>query len=161
MKIAIRYYTKTGNTKKLAEAIGSAINVEAKTVDEPLTEDIDILFLGSAVYAAGIDQKIKDFVDSQLKIGDASVSAITSGMGLHPSLSNIMVNGKLASGSELLYAFKLYLHTDLEIPTSIILEPINQAIAFNFPHKNIKLGFYHQSIQSEEALSSSQRLKNS
>ena len=62
MKIAIRYYTKTGNTKKLAEAIGSAINVEAKTVDEPLTEDIDILFLGSAVYAAGIDQKIKDFI---------------------------------------------------------------------------------------------------
>ena len=62
MKIAIRYYTKTGNTKKLAEAIGSAINVEAKTVDEPLTEDIDILFLGSAVYAAGIDSKIKDFI---------------------------------------------------------------------------------------------------
>ena len=108
-----------------------------------------------------IDQKIKDFVDSQLKIGDASVSAITSGMGLHPSLSNIMVNGKLASGSELLYAFKLYLHTDLEIPTSIILEPVNQAIAFNFPEKNLKLGFYHQSIQSEESLSSSQRIKNS
>lgn len=64
MKIAIRYYTKTGNTKKLAEAISNAINVEAKTVDEPLTEDIDILFLGSAVYAAGIDQKIKDFIKS-------------------------------------------------------------------------------------------------
>ncbi len=62
MKVAIRYYTKTGNTKKLAEAIGSAINVEAKTVDEPLTEDVDMLFLGSAVYAAGIDQKIKDFI---------------------------------------------------------------------------------------------------
>ena len=43
MKIAIRYYTKTGNTKKLAEAISSAIGVEAKTVDEPLTEDVDIL----------------------------------------------------------------------------------------------------------------------
>ena len=62
MKIAIRYYTKTGNTKKLAEAISSAINVEAKTVDEPLTEDVDILFLGSAVYAAGIDSKVKDFI---------------------------------------------------------------------------------------------------
>ena len=61
MKIAIRYYTKTGNTKKLAEAIGSAINVEPKTVDEPLTEDVDILFLGSAVYAAGISGQIKDF----------------------------------------------------------------------------------------------------
>ena len=64
MKIAIRYYTKTGNTKKLAEAIDSAVNVKAKTVDEPLTEDVDILFLGSAVYAAGIDQKIKDFIKS-------------------------------------------------------------------------------------------------
>ena len=62
MKIAIRYYTKTGNTKKLAEAISQVVNVEAKTVDEPLTEDVDILFLGSAVYAAGIDSKIKEFI---------------------------------------------------------------------------------------------------
>jgi len=62
MKIAIRYYTKTGNTKKLAEAIASAIDVEAKTVDEPLSEDVDILFLGSAVYAAGIDSKVKEFI---------------------------------------------------------------------------------------------------
>lgn len=62
MKIAIRYYTKTGHTKQLADAIASAINVEAKTVDEPLTEDVDILFLGSAIYAAGIDSKIKDFI---------------------------------------------------------------------------------------------------
>ena len=62
MKIAIRYYTKTGNTKKLAEAISQVVNVEAKTVDEPLTEGVDILFLGSAVYAAGIDSKIKEFI---------------------------------------------------------------------------------------------------
>lgn len=62
MKIAIRYYTKTGNTKKLADAIASVCNVEAKTVDEPLTEDVDILFLGSAIYAAGIDRAIKDFL---------------------------------------------------------------------------------------------------
>ena len=62
MKIAIRYYTKTGNTKKLAESIASVVNVKAKTVDEPLTEDVDILFLGSAVYAAGIDKKVKEFI---------------------------------------------------------------------------------------------------
>ncbi|MBE6508386.1 MAG: flavodoxin [Methanobrevibacter sp.] len=62
MKIAIRYYTKTGNTKKLADAISQVVDVEAKTVDKPLTEDVDILFLGSAVYAAGIDGKIKEFI---------------------------------------------------------------------------------------------------
>lgn len=107
-----------------------------------------------------VDQKIKDFIEGQLKISEASTSAITSGMGLHPSLSNIMVNGKLASGSELLYAFKLYLNSDVEIPSSIILEPVNQAIAFNFPDKNLKLGFFHQSVKSEESLSSSDRIKN-
>ncbi len=107
-----------------------------------------------------IDQKIKDFVESQLKISEASVSAITSGMGLHPSLSNVMVNGKLASGSELLYAFKLYLLSDVEIASRTILEPLNQAIAFNFPGKNLRLAFYHQSLQSEEALTSSSRIKN-
>lgn len=62
MNIAIRYYTKTGNTKKLADAIAEVCNVEAKTVAEPLTEDVDILFLGSAVYAAGIDNSIKEFL---------------------------------------------------------------------------------------------------
>ena len=30
MKIAIRYYSKTGNTEKLAEAIGEAIGVAPK-----------------------------------------------------------------------------------------------------------------------------------
>ena len=62
MKIAIRYYTKTGNTEKLANAISEAINVEAKTIDTPLNEDVDILFLGSSVYKAGLDNKVKEFI---------------------------------------------------------------------------------------------------
>ena len=64
MKIAIRYYTKTGNTKKMAEALSEAVGVEALTVDSPLTEDVDILFLGSAVYAAGVDAKVKEFIEN-------------------------------------------------------------------------------------------------
>ena len=62
MKIAVRYYSRTGNTKKLAEAIAKAVRVEAKTTDEPLREDVDILFLGSSVYANGIDENIKMFI---------------------------------------------------------------------------------------------------
>ena len=64
MKIAIRYYTKTGNTKKMAEALSKTVGVEALTVDNPLTEDVDILFLGSAVYAAGVDAKVKEFIEN-------------------------------------------------------------------------------------------------
>lgn len=107
-----------------------------------------------------IDQKIKDFVESQLKIGEASSSAITSGMGLHPALSNLIINGKLASGSELLYAFKLFLSSDTEIPESTVLEPVNQAIAFNFPGRDLRVGFYHRSVHTEEATSTNDRIKN-
>ena len=64
MKIAIRYYTKTGNTKKMAEALSETVGVEALTVNNPLTEDVDILFLGSAVYAAGVDAKVKEFIEN-------------------------------------------------------------------------------------------------
>lgn len=107
-----------------------------------------------------IDQKIKDFVDSQLKIAEASSSAITSGMGLHPALSNLIINGKLASGSELLYAYKLFLSSDTEIPESTVLGPINTAIAFNFPDSPLRAGFFHRTVRTEEATSTADRMKN-
>ena len=70
MKIAVRYYSRSGNTRKLAEAIAKAVNVEAKTTDEPLDEDVDILFLGSSVYANGVDANIKMFIQNlNVKVG--------------------------------------------------------------------------------------------
>lgn len=52
MKNAIRYYAETGNTKKLAEAIGEAVGICPETVEVSVIEDVDVLFLGSSVYAA-------------------------------------------------------------------------------------------------------------
>ena len=70
MKIAIRYYTRGGNTKKLADAISQAVGAEAKTTAEPLTEDVDVLFLGSSVYAYGVDDEVKGFIDGiNVKVG--------------------------------------------------------------------------------------------
>jgi flavodoxin len=70
MKIAIRYYSKTGNTKKLAEEIGAALKIPAEDVSQPLTEDVDVLFLGSAVYAAGVDSEVKTFIQNiNVKVG--------------------------------------------------------------------------------------------
>ena len=62
MNIAIRYDSKTGNTKKLAAAIGQALHIPALTVDQPLTEPVDLLFLGSSVYAAGVSAEVKQFI---------------------------------------------------------------------------------------------------
>ena len=70
MKAAVRYYTQTGNTKKLADAIAAELGVKAKSVDTPLEEDADILFLCNSVYWAGVDGKVKKFVkDPGAKIG--------------------------------------------------------------------------------------------
>ena len=70
MKIAVRYYTRGGNTKKLADAISKAVGVDAETTCVPLTEDVDILFLGSSVYANGVDDAVKEFVNGiSVKVG--------------------------------------------------------------------------------------------
>lgn len=70
MKIAVRYYSRGGNTRKIAEAIAEAAGVPALSVTEPFNEDVDILFLGSAMYAGGVDGHIKDFIKNiNVKVG--------------------------------------------------------------------------------------------
>jgi hypothetical protein len=107
-----------------------------------------------------IDQKIKDFIEAQLKVATTADSATTSGMGLHPSLSNLIVNGQLSSGAQMLYALKLFLASDVSIPEEVIFEPINQAIAANFPKSDLRMGFYRRIVQAEDSITSSERLKN-
>ena len=62
MKIAVRYYTKTGNTKRLAEAVSKAVGTEALPLTSPVEEPVDILFLGNSYYAFSIDPEVRDFI---------------------------------------------------------------------------------------------------
>ena len=64
MKVAVRYYTKTGNTKRLAEAVAEAVGAEALPVSVPVDEPVDILFLGNSYYAFSIDPEVREFVRS-------------------------------------------------------------------------------------------------
>ena len=64
MRIAVRYYTKTGNTKRLAEAVAKAVGAEAHPISVPVTEQADILFLGNSYYAFTIDPEVRDFIRS-------------------------------------------------------------------------------------------------
>ncbi len=64
MTYAIRYYTKTGNTRRLAEAMAKELGVEALPISEPVTEPVDFLFLGNSYYAFNIDPEVKKFVSS-------------------------------------------------------------------------------------------------
>jgi flavodoxin len=64
MTVAVRYYTKTGNTKRLAEAVAGAVGVQALPVSVPVDEYTDILFLGNSYYAFSIDPEVRDFIRS-------------------------------------------------------------------------------------------------
>ncbi len=66
MKIAVRYYSRGGNTKKVAEAIAQALEIEALDITHPV-EDVDLLFLGSSMYAFTVDKNVKEFVSSLTK----------------------------------------------------------------------------------------------
>lgn len=63
MKVAIRYYSKLGHTKDIANAMGEELHIDAiSIVDEPiLNEEVDILFLGGAPYANVMDEKLRTY----------------------------------------------------------------------------------------------------
>lgn len=70
MNIAVRYFTRSGNTKKLAEAIAEKISIGAESISVPLAEKADVLFLGCSYYAFDMDQAVKSFVaENKDKIG--------------------------------------------------------------------------------------------
>ena len=67
MKYAVRFYTKTGNTMRLADAVAKELGVEALPITEPISEPVDILFLGNSYYAFSIDPEVRSFVASLSK----------------------------------------------------------------------------------------------
>lgn len=64
MKIAVRYQSRGGNTKAVAELIAQTLGISAESIDHPITEKVDILFLGGGVYMWDMDKSLKDFIDN-------------------------------------------------------------------------------------------------
>ena len=67
MSAAVRYYSRSGNTKAIAEAIAQAAGVEAVSVDQDraaIAEPVDVLFIGGALYAYGLDSHLKEYLQT-------------------------------------------------------------------------------------------------
>ena len=64
MKTAVRYYSRTGNTKVIAEAIAPVAGCQAESIEVPLEGVTDILFLGGAVYWGKIPGTLKEYIKS-------------------------------------------------------------------------------------------------
>lgn len=78
MHAAVRYFSRSGNTKLVADAIAKAVGVQAISVDQPqakLDDHVDVLFIGGALYAYGLDKRLVSYIRSLdgSKVGRAVV----------------------------------------------------------------------------------------
>lgn len=67
MRIEVRYCSRSGNTKMLAEAIAKGAGVKAISIDEEnsrIAEEVDVLFIGGALYAYGLDKNLKNYLET-------------------------------------------------------------------------------------------------
>lgn len=92
MKIEVRYLSKSGNTEKVAQAIAKEVGVIAEPITKGISKNTDILFLGGAVYWAGIDSELKNFIlslDSNVKkVAIFSTTAIVK--SAYPEMSKLL-----------------------------------------------------------------------
>lgn len=119
--VLISYYSKTGNTKQMAEAVarGAAkvegITVVLKTVEETTTEDLlnaGAIIVGSPVYNANVAPQVQEFITSwpfedaplKDKLGAAFVTAGGISAGEEVTLLNIlqsmMIFGMIVMGGD-------------------------------------------------------------
>lgn len=62
MKIAVRYQSRGGNTKAVAEVIANRLGVKAEAADQGLSEHVDVLFVGGGVYMWKMDESLHQFL---------------------------------------------------------------------------------------------------
>lgn len=64
MKVALIYSTKTGHTKKIAEAMAKELGIEAQNIaDKPVLNNVDLLLVGSGVYGGKISPELLAYLE--------------------------------------------------------------------------------------------------
>ena len=96
MTYAARYYTRTGNTERLAKAVADALGVEALPITAPVEEPVDLLFLGNSYYAFSIDPEVKSFVRSLDKSKVGKIVNFGSAAMLNSTYKKVKAEADLA-----------------------------------------------------------------
>lgn len=88
MSVEVRYLSRGGNTKRLAEAVAKALDVRAKSVEEPVEGRADVVFLCASVYGGSPDKAVLNYVKQNARdIGRLVVlSTSASGKSTHTRL---------------------------------------------------------------------------
>lgn len=100
MNIAVRYYSKSGNTKAVADAVAEAVGVKAVSVDAAqadIKEPVDLLFIGGALYAYGLDKHLKEYLKT-LKKENVKKAVVFSTSWLSKHSVDLIKNGLKEAG---------------------------------------------------------------
>lgn len=94
MRVEVRYQTRGGNTKAVADIIAKEFHIQALPVENPIEEYTDILFLGGGVYEWKMDNSLRAFIEqlSLQKIGQI-VAFSTTGL-MDSTLKQIRKSGE-------------------------------------------------------------------
>ena len=119
MNIAVRYLSKSGNTKRIAEAIAEGAGTVAVSItDEPtLSEHTDILFLGGAPYANVMAPELRRYAEDLLSEKVGRVVLFTTSNWSHRTvkgLQKILAAKGIAVEDEQFYAHMLNINGRLE-----------------------------------------------
>ena len=119
MKTAVRYFSKLGNTKKIAEAIAQGAGVKAVSIaDEPkLQEYIDILVLGGAPYANIMAPELKEYAESLKAEQVGRVILFTTSNWSRRTvlaLRKLLTNNVIKVDKEYFYALMLHINGRIE-----------------------------------------------
>ncbi|NLB29352.1 MAG: flavodoxin [Clostridiales bacterium] len=63
MEVEVRYISRGGNTKKVADAIAKAADTKARDLGETVKAPVDLLFIGGAMYAFGLDESLVEYIE--------------------------------------------------------------------------------------------------
>lgn len=100
MNIAVRYYSRSGNTKAVADAVAKAVGVNAVSVDTAqadIKEPVDLLFIGGALYAYGLDKHLKNYLKT-LKKENVKKAVVFSTSWLSKHSVDLIKNGLRETG---------------------------------------------------------------
>jgi flavodoxin len=79
MKAGIIYYSKTGHSKKIAEAISTALQIQAEDIkSEPKLSNLDLLFIIGGIYAGKSDPALIAYINKIESTKVKKVALITT-----------------------------------------------------------------------------------
>jgi menaquinone-dependent protoporphyrinogen IX oxidase len=79
MKTAVVYYTKTGHSRKIADAIANELHIQAEDIkNNPKLNAVDLLFIVGGIYAGKSDPGIISYVKSIESSTVKKVALVTS-----------------------------------------------------------------------------------